>query len=72
MTEFTIERHETVTVCLKLPRRIWDSWEYRHQHYGKAVHAARESLVELMAHRALAASPYEDKGDPFYQMVNRR
>lgn len=51
-------------IVLRVPRRLWDQWEYRHQHFGKAVHALRESAIEIMGARTPA--PYRDVQDPFY------
>lgn len=66
MAEFIYERDATTVIVLRVPRRLWDQWEFRHGHYGKAIHAARESLVELMA--AKQVSQYgTDQGDPFFR-----
>lgn len=65
-SEFVFERDELAVVVLRVPRRVWDQWEYRHQHFGKAVHALRESAIEIMAAGAGRAS-YIDTADPFYR-----
>jgi len=65
MADFILDRDDLTVIVLRVPRRLWDRWEYRHQHYGKAIHALRESCVEIMAARSL--DHYRDAGDPFYQ-----
>lgn len=65
MAEFVYDRDDTTVVVLRVPRRLWDRWEYRHQHYGKAIHALRESAVEIMAAGTLRRHD-PDRPDPFY------
>lgn len=66
MAEFIYDRDATTVIVLRVPRRLWDQWEFRHGHYGKAIHALRESAIELMAAKSL--NQYgSDHVDPFYR-----
>jgi hypothetical protein len=66
MADFIFERDHTVVIVLRVPRALWDRWEYRHQHFGKAIHALRESAIEIMGAGASRAA-HVDRGDPFYK-----
>jgi hypothetical protein len=65
MAEFIYNRDDTTVIVLRVPRRLWDRWEYRHQHFGKAVHALRESCIDVMAAGA-ASRAWQDAPDPFF------
>lgn len=65
MAEFIFERESTTVIVLRVPTRLWNQWEYRHQHYGKAIHALRQSCIELMSVRQLAHYR-PDQVDPFH------
>jgi len=67
VAEFVYDRDDLTVVVLRLPRHLWDAWEYRHGHYGKAIHALRESVMETMAHRMLVKGNWSDLPDPFYR-----
>lgn len=65
MADFIFDRDGMTVIVLRVPRSLWDRWEYRHQHYGKAIHALRESCLEIMAARHL--EHYKaDQSDPFF------
>lgn len=68
MAEFVYRREgsEHVHIVLRVPRRLWDRWESQHAHFGKAIHAVRESVIDLIAIRAARAS-VRDGGDPFWR-----
>jgi hypothetical protein len=66
MAEFIYDRDDVTVICLRVPRGLWDRWEYRHDHFGKAVHALRESCIDIMAARS-AAPAYVDMPDPFHR-----
>lgn len=70
MADFIFERDGTVMICLRVPRGLWNGWEYRHQHYGKAIHTLRESVIEIMSSRHLEHYA-EDQGDPFFAVEPR-
>lgn len=65
MAEFIFDRGELTVVVLRIPRRLWDRWEYQHRDFGQAVHAARESLIEIIAGRVARGSygPREPFGE---------
>lgn len=65
MADFVYDRDEMTVITLRVPRRLWMKWEFRHGHYGKAIHAARESLIDVISAKMLRTS-YNDQGDPFY------
>jgi hypothetical protein len=66
VADFLYDREDLTVIVLRVPRLVWDRWEFRHGHYGKAIHALRESCVELMA--AKYVSHYDrDQGDPFFK-----
>jgi len=56
---------DTVVISFRVPRRLWDRWEYRHQHFGKAIHALRESAIDIMAAGVLRTHN-PDAPDPFF------
>jgi len=66
MAEFIFERGDTVVIVLRVPRSLWDRWEYRHTHFGRAIHALRESAIEIMGAGASRAADV-DRGDPFFR-----
>lgn len=64
MAEFIYTRENVAVVVLRVPQSVWDRWEYRHKHYGKAIHALRESAIEIMTAGSVGYySP--DQVDPF-------
>jgi len=65
MSDFTVERPQLVAITLRVPVSVWNAWEFRHGHYGKAIHALRENCVEIMGARG--AAPYVDRPDPFHR-----
>lgn len=65
MSEFVYRRGPLTVLVLRVPTNVWDHWEYRHQHFGKAVHAIRENCIEIMA--AKTSAGYVDAPDPFYR-----
>lgn len=68
MADFIYKRDgsEHVHVVLRVPARVWDRWESQHPHFGKAIHALRETVLEVMAIRTARAS-LRDGGDPFWK-----
>jgi hypothetical protein len=66
MADFTYERGGTVLICLRVPRDLWDRWEYRHQHFGQAIHVLRDSVVQTLAIN-VARRDWLDQPDPFYK-----
>lgn len=66
VADFVFERDDTTVIVLRVPRRLWDRWESRHQHYGKAIYSLRESVLEVLAVKSLRPSS-EDQGDPFWR-----
>lgn len=70
MAEFIYDRESMTVVVLRVPKSVWDRWEYKHQHYGKAIHALRESCIEIMA--AKVVGDYRaDQVDPFFHLEPR-
>jgi len=68
MADFIADRgDDTVLIAVRIPKQLWDTFEYRHPHYGKAIFAIRETVTELLAAHCIHRVPYEDKGDPFYR-----
>jgi hypothetical protein len=67
MAEFLFDRDDVTVITLRVPKRLWDSWEYRHKHFGQAIHALREHCVEVMAHRLLVQGSWKDLPDPFFK-----
>lgn len=68
VADFSYERDELTVVVLRVPRILWDRWEYRHKHYGKAIHALRQHCIEVMAIKGLRSSEeWVDRGDPFFR-----
>jgi len=65
MAEFTYNREQLTVIVLRVPTAVWNRWEYRHKHYGKAIHVLREHCVDIMASRGLAQE-YQDVPDPFF------
>lgn len=68
MAEFIYTRDDqpdVVRIVITVPRRLWDRWESRHQHFGKAIHSLRHSVIEVLAVHALHGTS-TDKGDPFW------
>jgi len=68
MAEFVYHREgaDYVVVVLRVPKSLWDRWEFRHKHFGKAIHALRESCIQILAEKH--ASHYEqDQLDPFFK-----
>lgn len=68
MADFIYQREgapESVFIVLRVPRLLWDRWEYRHKHFGAALFALRSTVVELMAIRGLRED-LTDRGDPFW------
>lgn len=65
MSEFIYEREQLTVIVLRVPRRIWDGWEYRHRDFGRAIHVLREHCIEVMGARR--PPPYEDVPDPFFR-----
>jgi hypothetical protein len=68
VAEFVYQREgaDHVVVVLRVPKVVWDRWEFRHKHFGKAIHALRESCVEIMSTKHL--SHYDrDQADPFFR-----
>lgn len=68
MAEYVYKRENSdfAVVVLRVPKALWDRWEYRHRHFGKAVHSLRESCIEIMAQGSMS-QPYSDVPDPFYR-----
>lgn len=66
MADFIFDRDQTTVVVLRLPKGLWDRWESRHQHYGKAIHALRETVTETLAVHSARGS-FRDGGDPFWR-----
>lgn len=66
VSEFVYDREDVTVIVLRVPRAVWDRWEFRHGHYGKAIHALRESCVEIMAAKAISTFD-RDHGDPFFR-----
>lgn len=65
MADFVYDRGSLTVVTLRLPRGLWDRWEYRHQDFGKAIFALRENCIEIMGARTPPA--YRDVPDPFFR-----
>lgn len=59
------ESSQDVFVTLRVPKDLWDQWEYRHKHFGAAIHRLRLTVVDLLASRCLTQR--EDRPDPFYR-----
>lgn len=66
MADFIAERGDTVLIAVRVPKHLWDTFEYRHVHYGKAIANIRDTLTDLLAAHCLTRVRYEDKGDPFF------
>jgi hypothetical protein len=66
VAEFVYDRDEVTVIVLRVPRNVWDRWEFRHGHYGKAIHALRESCVEIMAAKSIGHYD-RDQADPFFR-----
>lgn len=66
MAEFVYDRHGTKVIVLRVPKRLWDQWESRHNHFGRAVHALRESCIDIMAARH-SSGPEPLAPDPFWK-----
>lgn len=59
------EGSRDVFVTLRLPKDLWDRWEYRHKHFGAAIYQLRLTVVDLLASRSLLQR--DDRPDPFYR-----
>jgi len=66
MSNFTYERQELTVIVLRVPTRLWDRFEYRHQHYGRAISFLRQHCIEVMGERS-SSSIYMDAPDPFFR-----
>lgn len=66
MAEFIYNRDDTTVIVLRVPKELWRTWEWRHAHFGRAVHALRESCIDIMAARS-ASPAYVDMPDPFHR-----
>lgn len=72
MADYIFDREVTTLIVIRVPKRLWDRWEYRHKHYGKAIHAIRESVIQIMAAGVVKSwSSHTDNGDPFYTLEPR-
>lgn len=67
MADFIGDRGDSVLIAMRIPRDLWNRYEYRHKHYGKAIHTLKEAVCDLLAAHSLSPSHYVDKGDPFYK-----
>lgn len=67
MAEFIADRGDSVLIAMRVPRDLWNRYEYRHKHYGKAIHSLRGVVCDILAAHSAAAPEYVDKGDPFYR-----
>lgn len=68
MAEWVYSRdgERVVYITLRVPRSLWDQWEYRHAHFGKAIYALRESCIDIMAAQsARLHGPIQP--DPFFK-----
>lgn len=61
------DKPDHVHIVIKVPKLLWDRWEYRHRHFGAAIHALRASVVELLAIKGLATDLSADHRDPFWK-----
>jgi hypothetical protein len=68
VAEFVYEREgdQYVMVVLRVPKRLWDRYEYRHGHFGKAIYNLRETMTEWMAGH-VSTRHYDDTPDPFFR-----
>ena len=79
MSDFTVERHHMVAITLRVPAAIWNAWEYRRQHYGKAISIGHweDTCNYYMEHfpqysdkwrqrKGLAVHTLSDFGTPLY------
>lgn len=66
MADFVADRGDTVLIAVRVPRDLWDRYEYRHRHFGKAISQLKLVIIDLLAAHSLSSVSYEDKGDPFY------
>lgn len=67
MAEFVFERGRMTVITLRVPSNVWDAWEYRHNDFGKAVHALRESAIEIMSAGSVRLEPGPIRDDPFFR-----
>jgi len=65
MADFIFERDDYTVIVLRVPRKLWDRWEYRHTHYGNAIHALRETVIQVLAQGSIHSHD-PDRPDPFY------
>ena len=66
MADFIADRADSVLIAVRVPKHLWDHFEYRHPHFGVAIHDLRETVVALLAAHCLSRPRWEDKGDPFF------
>lgn len=68
MADYIGDREDgTVLIAMRVPKSLWDRYEYRHKHFGKAIFNLKLVLTDLLAAHVITSSSYEDKGDPFYR-----
>lgn len=67
MADFIADRGDSVLIAMRVPRDLWNRYEYRHKHYGKAIATLRNVVTDILATHSLTPSLYVDKGDPFYK-----
>lgn len=68
VAEFIYDRDQLTIIVLRVPRDLWQRWEFRHRDFGVAIHALREHCIEVMSVKVLTSSAdWQDKGDPFYR-----
>lgn len=66
MSDLIYNRESTTVIVLRVPKRLWDQWESKHPHFGKAVYALRESCIDIMAARH-SSGPEPLAPDPFWK-----
>ena len=70
VADFIADRGDTVLIALRVPKDLWDRYEYKHQHYGKAISQLKYVVCDLLAAHSIStlmSQPYVDRGDPFYR-----
>lgn len=67
MADFIATRgDDTVLIAVRVPKHLWDHFEYRHKHFGVAIHQIRETMVDLLSAYCISRWSFEDKADPFF------
>jgi len=68
MADYLADRDDgTILIAVRVPRDLWDRYEYRHKHFGKAIHHLKLVIIDVLAARTVSLWDSEDKGDPFYR-----